>query len=166
MIKTLALLLGALALAALLATPLRADFKAESPQVVCQFLKTHGLATRGWKQDYDIYSCSSPYKELGSGSPLRNNLAFYVDGGIRQATSLSLVLNVNSRREAASAHAELLKAAEALCSAALGKALPESIRTGITNGKQSSVTLERASIRLVRIDWPTGKGYELKFFIE
>ena len=144
-----------------------AEMKEIKSSVACNYLKSIGLATRGWKNHYDdVYGCSSPYKEFGSGYPLKNNLAYYVDGTATNVKQLKLVVNVNNRAEEKRAHSELLKAAEVLTKQYLNKPLSESIRGAITAGKDLSSEVGDTTVEIIRDDWPTGKGYEIKFIIK
>jgi hypothetical protein len=144
-----------------------AAMKDIKPSVACNYLASIGLSTRGWKSYYDdVYSCSSPYKEFGSGYPLKNNLAYYVEGTATAVKQLKLVVNVNNRAEAKEAHAELLKAAEVLVKKSLNESLSDSIHNAITNGKNMSSKIGDATVEVVRDNWPTGKGYEIKVIIK
>lgn len=148
-------------------TPVSATLKESNPKTVCGYLNDPGLNTGGWKHQYDSeYGCSSPYKEFGSGFPLKNNLAYYVDGKANKAKILKLVLNVNNKNEVKKAHEELLKAATLLVKNAFGLNLPQSIAKAIKNGTKATEKIGNGSIALIRIDWPTGKGYELKLSIQ
>jgi hypothetical protein len=156
-------------LAALILFPLAAfaSIIEASPNQACAFLEGHGLATRGWKLQYEgVYGCSSPYKDLGAGNPLTNNLAYYVDGSAGKAEKLKLILNVNNRAEASSSQRELFKAAKTLCLKATGKELPQLVAQAISAGKKAASKVGSSSLEVIRIDWPTGKGFELKFIIE
>jgi hypothetical protein len=44
--------------------------------------------------------------------------------------------------------------------------LPEEISSAIKNGKKASAKAGNTEIEVIRIDWPTGKGHELKVFFE
>lgn len=137
------------------------------PSTTCNYLSDMGLATRGWKNDYDNeFGCSSPYKELGTGAPLANNLAYYVEGGPTTAKKAKLVVNINNKSSAMPAHQELLKAAEALSLKVAGAILPEEISSAIKSGTKASTKVGQTNIEVIRIDWPTGKGYEVKVFFD
>ena len=137
------------------------------PIIACNLLWEAGLVGRSWRNDYDdVYGFSSPYKYIGSGYPLANNLAYYVDGKANSVSQLKLVLNVNVRAQAKSAHAELLEAADLLTQKALGAKLPDTIRDALTAGKAASTKVAGTSLQVIRLNWPTGKGYEIKFIIE
>lgn len=133
------------------------------PSKVCNYLKDIGLVTGGWRNHYDNeYGCFSPYKAFGSGAPLANNLAYYVEGDSTTAKTAKLVLNINNKNSAVSAHEELLKAAEALSLKMVGSKLSETISTAIKSGANVSEKAEKTNIQIVRIDWSTGKGYEIR----
>ena len=85
-------LLGAiLGVSCAITTPAEATMKNTNPNTTCSYLQEIGLSTRGWKHDYDAeYGCSSSYKEFGSGSPLRNNLAYYVEGKAKKSEILKV----------------------------------------------------------------------------
>jgi hypothetical protein len=137
------------------------------PSKTCDYLSDMGLSTRGWKNHYEnVFGCSSPYKELGSGAPLANNLAYYVEGSPTTAKKAKLVININNKSSAVSAHQELLKAAEALSLKAAGARLPEEISSAIKSGTKASTKLGQTNIEVTRIDWPTGKGYEVKVLFD
>ena len=152
--------------------PADAALKETTPSTVCKFLNARGLITGSWK-DYGPggssagnFGCHSPYQELGTRSSLRNNLAYYVEGQPAKAGLLYLVLNVNDRSQAVLAHKALLEAAELLAQKATGRALPDNIRQAITLGSKASAPSAGSLIRVIRIDWPTGRGYEIKVFFE
>jgi hypothetical protein len=149
-----------------------AVLKETNPAVVCKFLNGKGLITGPWK-DYGPggssagnFGCHTPYKNVGTGFPLPNNLAYYVDGQPSKAGLLYLVLNVNNRKQAVAAHQALLDAAASLAEKASGKPLPDSIREAITAGKPASLSSAGTRIRVTRFDWPTGKGYDIKVSFE
>ncbi|MFC1825463.1 hypothetical protein ACFL9T_22345 [Thermodesulfobacteriota bacterium] len=161
------LIVSAIIFCLLAAGDVTAAMKDIKPSVACNYLVSIGLSTRGWKNYYDdVYGCSSPYKEFGTGYPLKNNLAYYVEGTATAVRQLKLVVNVNNRDEAKKAHAELLKAAEVLFKKSLNKPLSDSIHNTITNGKNMSSKIGGAAVEIVRENWPTGKGYEIKVIIK
>ena len=96
-------------------TSAEASLAITSPASVCALLNNIGLATGSWKNFYDNeFGCISPYREIGPGFPLANNLAYYVEGDKNSVTGAKLVLNVNTKSQATSAHSALLRATEAL----------------------------------------------------
>lgn len=149
------------------AAPANAELISTAPSEVCAYLKDWGLATRGWKNHYgDVFGCSSPYKELGSGYPLANNIAFYAEGNASAVTQAKLVLNVNNRESASTAHEELLKGAEVLVVKAAGEQLPQSLKDAIKSGEKTAIKVGSSSVEVLREEWPTGKGYEVKVVIK
>lgn len=139
----------------------------EVPTKACAYLSDVGLGTRGWKNDYDDeYHCSSPYKEIGPGSPLANNLAYYVEGSRGAVKRLKLVVNINNRVQQAAALSELQVAAKLLASKILGVALPSAAINALKSGTQGSWKVGQNTVSVKRDNWPTGKGYEIHFVIE
>ncbi|CAA9889869.1 conserved exported hypothetical protein [Candidatus Methylobacter favarea] len=134
-----------------------------APSQACILLNDFGLATSGWKNEYDQeFGCSSDYKQIGSGFPLANNIAFYVEGNNNSVVQVNLMLNVNDRTSASSAHQELLKAAKILGNKQTGKQLSQKLIDAITKGSNTSQKIGNATVDIVREDWPTGRGYEVK----
>lgn len=76
-----------------------------------------------------------------------------------------LKLNVNQRHEAKQAHQEFLRAAKQLTQEALNTPLPKAADQAIAAGKPWRGTAKAAQRELTRDNWPTGKGYDLKFLI-
>jgi len=139
------------------------DFKKEAPAVVCVYLKEVGLGAGRYRNDFaNEYIANSPYKELGTGSPLRNNIAFYAEGTKQSVRLLKLVLNINHRDEAEAAHKELAKSGSLLSTKALEVELPAVVVAAIEQGKPGEWSVGGTKVTLVRVNWPTGKGYELK----
>jgi len=137
------------------------------PLEACGYLSNiSGLQTRGYKNQYeDTYGCSSPYKELGTGSPLANNIAYYVKGDAENATELKLVLNVNAAQQAKEAQATLVSHSEELTKKALGVPMSKEVRNALSSGKAGQWTLGKSKVEITRDEWTTGKGYELHYII-
>lgn len=138
-----------------------------NPELACNYLSDiSGLQTRGYKNQYEnTFGCSSPYKELGGGSLLPNNIAYYVGGNAQNANELKLVLNVNTGRSTKEAHSTLLQYGKQLTQKALNEPMPKGAETAITQGKSGKWSIGKATVELVREDWGTGKGYDLKYFL-
>lgn len=137
------------------------------PSQACVLLDEAGLATNGWKNEYDQeFGCSSNSKQLGSGFPLTNNLAFYVEGNNNSVVKTYLMLNVNDKTSVSSANQELLKSAKILSLKQTGKQLSQKLIDAITNGSSASQKIGNATVDIVREDWPTGRGYEVKVTIK
>lgn len=130
------------------------------------FLEELGLRPPAWQKLYgDTYGCSSPYKELGEGFPLPNNIAYYLTGNREQISELKIVLNVNAAAKRDAAHVEFAKAAALLYESAVGTKPNENFSKTMTAGNNVSGTAAGYGFELNRIVWPTGKGYELQFII-
>jgi hypothetical protein len=148
-----------------------AEFKNTNPSEVCNYLKDIGLTTNGWKKyEDDNWGCTSQYKEIGRTGPtwapgLKNNLSYYGEGTATVVHQIKLVLNVNNRSEAKSAHSDLIKAAELLVKKALKESLPTDIRNAIMNAENASSKIGSAIIDVIHEVWPTGKGYETQIII-
>jgi len=134
------------------------------------YLDDYGLSTLEWQLLWGSdFFASSPFKEIGSGFPKTNNmayLAYTIDGNINKAEKLTLVLRVNNKAMARAAHEEMLKAAIVLAKKALGTALPEVISRAIIQGNNANIKVGNTSIKLIRADWSTGMGYDLKVLFE
>jgi hypothetical protein len=140
---------------------------ASPSDLVCRPLQ---LGTgRYWRDDGEpFFHCFSPMTGVGTaaephGVGLKNNLAYYVDGDAERAHDLLLKLNVNQRQEAKQAQQTLVRAAKALTQQVLNAPLPKAAEQAIAAGKPWQGTLKGATVALAREDWPTGKGYDLKF---
>jgi hypothetical protein len=96
---------------------------------------------------------------------LKNNLAYYVDGDAERAHEMLLKLNVNQRHEAKQAQQALLRAAKVLSQQAPNISLPKAAEQAIMAGKPWRGTVKASTLELTREDWPTGKGYDLKFLV-
>ncbi len=135
---------------------------------VCGYLTDRQMPTGTYKPDYagaPTYFACSDYKELASDGALKNNLAYYVYGPAERASQLKLVLNVNDEMSANIAHTALASGAEDLCHHALGSSLPRDVMHSIENGNSGEWTIGRLRVSLLRVEWPTGRGYELQFVI-
>lgn len=144
-----------------------AELLITEPSQACALLDERGLVTNGWKNEYDQeFACSSGYKQIGSGFPLANNLAFYVEGNNNSVALAYLMLNINNKTSASSAHKELLKAAKILSNKQTGKQLSPKLIGAITKGSNTSQKVGNATVDIVRKDWPTGRGYEVKVTIK
>lgn len=137
-----------------------------TPSDACSFLNPV-LVTGGYKHDFDgEYHCSSPYKELGA-SPrgLPNNLAYYVTGTSSVADETKLVLNYNQPANARAATDQLVSASKTLAIKATGNDIPPNILAAITAGRPTVETVGQFKHEVERDDWPTGRGYEMRYVV-
>lgn len=151
---------------ALFSTYATAGLKVTAPDQACNLANEAGLKTRGWKNRYDQeFGCSSPYKDIGSAFPLPNNLAFYAEGNSTSVNLVKLVLNVNAPSAESSANKELQKAVTILIPKVAGEKASPSLLKAISQGKNTSMKIGTSTVKVVRDNWATGKGYEIKVII-
>jgi hypothetical protein len=164
--KIIAILIGIFA-----ATNAIADLQITNPMQTCNLLIEAGLKTGSWKNHYDQeFGCSSPYKNIGSTSSLPNSLAFYAEGNSTSATMVKLVLNINDPSTASIANKELQKITSILLPKVSGeKIIPplmeEILMRAISQGENTSMRIGISTVKVVRDNWPTGKGYEIKVIV-
>ena len=154
-------------LAVLFSATCFADLKQTAPGSVCTFLSDLDLKGRKWTDYGDGTSgCASNYKDIGSGSPMANNLAFYAMGSGSTVDQVKLVLNVNQTKSVGMSISALGKASEKLSLKALGAPLPNSIKKAIALGQPLTAAAGTGTIEVVRDNWPTGKGYEVQVIMK
>ncbi len=145
----------------------QAEITLKDPAATCVAMNEIGLKTRGWKdRGSSDYGCSSPYKDIGSGYPLPNNLAFYAEGEKSSVKLVKLVLNVNKTEHAKTGHEALLHAAGILSEKATGQPLSKTLKAALSSGKSVTEKLGNSKITVIRDNWPTGLGYEVKIVFE
>lgn len=157
-----ALALAALAFSAASASH-AADGKGFSPATACKVLeRTPGFKPNpsGYAALYDdVYSCGTPYKDLGS-QDLPNNVALYGRGTKDEVTRVKLMLNVNVESRAAAD----TKALAALCTKmiqGLTGSVPAEFGKKASQGKPFEEQFQGYRVFLTKEEWPTGKGFEL-----
>ena len=139
-----------------------AELKVTEPSIACALLSDSGLKGRKWTDYGDgSFGCASDYKDIGSGSPLSNNLAYYATGTATAVEQVKLVLNFNQPKSKGPAIGALGKASEALAPKVLGAKLNNEIRKAIVKGEPVTSQIGSGSIEVTRDDWPNGKGYEV-----
>jgi len=143
-----------------------AEYRNGKTGEACQFMGSTGLSTSGYKTDGVEYYCVSQPKNIGGGFPLPNTISYHTTGDATTVKKVYLVLNVNQKNQAKSAYAALLKDSELLTKKALGTDLPGAAKQAIKSGKSSQWTINKASVKVKRENWPTKKGHEVKFIIE
>ncbi len=141
-----------------------------APEKACSvFADIPGMETKGYKNYPDVskdYWCASPYKEIGTGFPMANNLAYYVTGNEREAKELKLVLNVNSVPNAEAGHHTLAVASFLLTKRALNAELSDEVLAALKFGKPGRWRAGVNYIEISRESWGTANGgYEIHFTI-
>lgn len=118
------------------------------------------LNQSGYSELYDeVYSCGTPYKELGEGD-LPNNLALYGRGTRTEVTRVKVMLNVNQASHAARDTKTLAKVCATLVNNLAG-GVPADLEKRVSQGKAFEVAFEGYRVFLTKSIWPTGRGYEL-----
>lgn len=144
-----------------------AELKFTGPSDVCNLLTNSGLKGRKWIDYGDGTSgCASDYKDIGSGWPLDNNLAFYATGAGQAVKKVKLVMNANNPASASSAIKQLGQVSAILSTKLLGARLPDDIKAAISKGAPKSAILGSGSVEVVKDVWPTGRGYEIQVIMK
>lgn len=107
----------------------------------------------------DVYSCGTPYKELGAGN-LPNNIALYGRGTRSEVTRVKLMLNVNVASRAAADTKTLASFCTKMIDGLVG-ASPKGLAQKIGQGKPFEESFKGYRIFLAKDVWNTGKGFEL-----
>lgn len=143
-----------------------AELSITEPFQACNLMSEIGLKTGGWKNHYEQeYGCSSPYKDIGEAFPLPNNIAFYAEGDRDSVKLVKLVLNINDPSSETIANEVLQYTASILIPKISGEMLSTSIQSAISHGNNFSEKIGTSMVNVVRENWPTGKGYEIKVII-
>jgi hypothetical protein len=130
----------------------------------CDFLTSENLSTRAWNKEYK--SCSSNYLDIDSNivgsSGMSNNIAYYYQK--RQAL---IVLNMNAPQNTKRSLDKLISSANTLSINSSGLELPKNIAEAIKDHSKLPLSMANNKHRwkLVKEQWPSGNGYELKFYL-
>lgn len=129
-------------------------------------MQNDGHKTGTWKELFpgEYFACSK-YKEIGKGSPT-STVAYYVDGTKTAVTKAYVSLNMNCAGDAKEGAEELATAGAVLVSKATGKVMPKEVTQAIAGAKNGDWTVGGAKVKVVRDDYPTGKGYKLTLSVE
>ncbi|WP_449100711.1 hypothetical protein [Pseudomonas veronii] len=106
-----------------------------------------------------VYSCATPYKELGTAG-LPNNLALYGRGTSTQVTRVKIMLNVNQTVHAAKDTKVLAGVCSTMVTNLVGTA-PADMAKRVGQGKPFEDAFNGYRIFLSKSVWSTGRGYEL-----
>ncbi|EKP0276778.1 MULTISPECIES: hypothetical protein [Aeromonas] len=127
----------------------------------CYYLENSNLPTSGWiNHNNDEYGCSSSYFDIGTGSPLPNNIAYYVEGDSKSAHSAKLVMNINNKKQEKEAKAAFTSTAKLLSRQVVKSSIPNEFWKSIENNKNKSIIIDDKKISVTSINWPNGNGYE------
>lgn len=106
-----------------------------------------------------VYSCATPYKELGTAG-LPNNLALYGRGTSTQVTRVKVMLNVNQTGHAAKDTKVLADVCTQMVTNLVGEA-PADMAKRVGQGKPFEDAFNGYRVFLSKSVWSTGRGYEL-----
>lgn len=112
-----------------------------------------------------MWFAGSPYLEIGEAI-LPNNIAYYVEGDEHVARTLKLVANFNNQDAAIETRTRFAGLADRLIRQALDQETPEVVRSAILSEMQVNLPIGKKTIQLVRESWPTGRGYQMRFYIQ
>jgi hypothetical protein len=136
------------------------------PSKFCDLAVDLGYPSRGYKTATG--GCASNQMPIGAEGlyEIENNLAFYVMGDFDDPTKLmrvSLILNVNNRKEEAAARAELRRVATALSRKITG-AVPQGFEKAILNPTSKQWNAGDWMVEVKHTVWPKGRGYDLTIY--
>lgn len=142
-------------------------YKTDSPETAGGYLERLGLKTgRYQNSDGDDYFATSPYKNIGTGTP-PCNLSYNVEGTANSVKAMYLTLSVNNPKGTSQGHAELLAASQELIKKATGTTLPQEAKRGVEEGKKGEWKVGEALLKVERMEFTgTLKGYRVTFRIE
>lgn len=135
------------------------------PKQACAFLSNKlkpGEYTTG---NGTVYGCFTSAKDLGTGSPLPNSIAYYAGGDAQRARQLGLVLYVNNPESSNEAHKVLLEYSRELSEQALGVPMSRGAEDAILAGTGGDGKVDTTKVEVFRKASANGKGYELHFVI-
>lgn len=128
-----------------------------SPYRAKGFLEALGLRTRDYHRSFgEEWWAGSPYLELGGGLPLSNNLAYYVAGTERVATSLKLHLNVNRAEERDVAEAQFISIGRRLLEVSLELPAAEPAIRALSELQPREIKIGMRTVQLRHEEWIGG----------
>lgn len=138
-----------------------------SPYEAREFLVSTGLKTSDYHPDQidgSQWYASSPYLEIGE-EVLPNNIAYYVEGDEHTAHTLRLTANFNNLETQEQTLNELAGRAAELFVAAMQQPISDDLLNRLVSGTPSTITSEDKVIEITNEDWPSGRGFSLRFII-
>jgi hypothetical protein len=132
----------------------------------CGYLDTLKLPTgKYWNPDpsFGRHRCVSDYRPLHSRDGRQNLMTYLAEGNeLGAIDSFTLTLDVSVKPYEREARRELVLAADLLCGNAIGERLPKAAEKAILAGGTVKMTKNQATISVMRSDWSTGIGYDIK----
>ncbi len=137
------------------------------PHEAKDFLKTHGFKNSPYHPTLDEWFSGSNYVEIGKGL-FKNNVAYYIEGNSLAATTLKLVLNMNSTEEESEALRDFLKFAKELYYKALNSELSKDLQVAILKGNNLNISNDTKAICISKNIWNGSRnnGYSMRLVIE
>lgn len=135
----------------------------------CGLIADQGIKTKtGWKTYGEgMWGCNSDMINTDSNSYLANNITYYAEGTKTRVEALKLLVNINNREQANAALRKLNDLTSLLTTKATGgQKPPQTFMNAVMIGAIGKATVGKTSLELKRIDWPSGKGYDLKVTIQ
>lgn len=120
----------------------------------------------GLEDEIGGWQCLSRYVDIGSGSPLPNNIAYYVVGRADGPRRMKLSLNVNAPSDKAEALRTLVEKSSTLTRKALNVELPPAITEAIAKARNGSASVAGHELTVERDNFgPSGirGGFNLRF---
>jgi hypothetical protein len=137
-----------------------------SPYLVKEYLKDQGLISGNYFNyaDEDWFACS-PYLKLDENI-LPNNIAYYVNGNQKTATSMKLILNLNNFDFENKALDVFLEISTTLYIKVFGEEMTENLKQAVTNSIDICIEKEMYEICIIKNIWnSTNRNYNLNFEI-
>lgn len=145
-----------------------AQLPENDPAVACGYLADEQLAAGGWQVDDEgVGRCASSPRVFGRESvgPL-HQLSYEARGDADSAFALHVILDVNPPQALSDANKAFLQAAQRLSTNALGKRLPSTISSAITNGREATAEVGSTQLIVSRHAPESGSGYQMRFTVE
>jgi hypothetical protein len=137
------------------------------PHQAKDFLKNHGFKNSPYHPTLDEWFSGSNYVEIGEGL-FKNNVAYYVEGNSFAATTLKLVLNMNSIEEESEGLRDFLKFAKELYYKALNSELSKDLQVAILKGNNIKSSNDTKEVVISKNIWngSLNNGYSMRLVIE
>ena len=137
-----------------------------SPYLAMQFMADFGLDTGHYSNSFDAeWSASSPMREFGDGAIWKNNIAYYIEGVEKAATTLKIKLNVNDLASAHEAEDMFIVYCLNLLEQAVSLDVVERMKMRVAMLDDFEAEIPFGSVRMNRDDWVNrmAGGYSRKF---
>lgn len=128
-----------------------------SPYLAMQFMTDMGFDTGYYCHSYDTeWSASSPMREIGDSSILKNNLAYYIEGHEYAANTLKFKLNINYPANAQEAEEMFIIGCIYLLEQAVSIDAVERMKMRIAGLEEFSEEIPFGNVMLSKVDFIGG----------